>query len=47
MRFISTTYIERPGAGSIKNVTVIPGTTIGPDLCKAVMDVCGAMKVPV
>lgn len=41
------TYLQRPGQPKRKEVTMIPGVFVGPEVCRAVIDVFGAAKAPV
>ena len=41
------TYMPRPGDGGVKQVTLIPGDGIGPEVTKAVEHVVEKMKVPI
>ncbi|CAD8079190.1 unnamed protein product [Paramecium primaurelia] len=43
----SQNYLQRPGEGQLKNVTVLPGDGIGPEITRSVMQVFDALHVPV
>ncbi|CAD8092539.1 unnamed protein product [Paramecium sonneborni] len=43
----SQNYLQRPGEGQLKNVTMLPGDGIGPEITKSVMQVFDALHVPI
>jgi len=44
---IRTPYAQKPGISKIRNVTVVPGHGIGPELCEQVMRVFNAAHCPI
>ncbi|QDZ23780.1 regulatory subunit of NAD-dependent isocitrate dehydrogenase [Chloropicon primus] len=43
----TSTYVHRPGEGSVKRVTLLPGDGIGPEVTQCVERVVDVMKVPI
>lgn len=42
-----TTFIQKPGDGNQKTVTLLQGSGIGPEICKSVCDIFNEANVPI